>query len=157
MRPEQRAEELAKVSVFERTGVTSVRIKRTPINVLDVIFDVKNDTATVITTCPACNLPNKIENIPADPLVLWLQHNGHIQDRLPMLDDNQREGLISGMHGECWDKMFADEEDEGDEDRDDEMMFGDQTALDEDPNYPRDIPRDELDYPWNQPGGGYGS
>jgi hypothetical protein len=40
-----------------------------------------------------------------------------IQDALPELDADQRELLVSGIHPECWAKMF------GDEDADDEAMI----------------------------------
>lgn len=35
-----------------------------------------------------------------------------IQQAFPYLDDNQRERLISGICGVCWDKMFAERDDD---------------------------------------------
>jgi hypothetical protein len=36
--------------------------------------------------------------------------SGHIQDELPFLTPAQRELLISGTHSECWEEMFAEED-----------------------------------------------
>lgn len=36
----------------------------------------------------------------------------HIQDALPTRDADFRELVLSGTHSECWESMFADEEED---------------------------------------------
>lgn len=44
----------------------------------------------------------------------WITNDGYIQDVFPNMTNQEREVMISGTHPECWDAMFAfdDEEDE---------------------------------------------
>jgi hypothetical protein len=49
------------------------------------------------------------------PAKAWLQFqlkDGFIQDTLPMLSVEEREQLISGIHGPCFDSLFQSEEEE---------------------------------------------
>lgn len=63
---------------------------------------------TVIVTCTACDKP---VNVPATPEQLAAWKGGVlIQRAMPNLTKDQREILISGICGPCFDAMFADEE-----------------------------------------------
>lgn len=42
----------------------------------------------------------------------WSHGGGHIQDMLPELNADERELLISGICGKCFDAMFDDDEDD---------------------------------------------
>lgn len=61
-------------------------------------------------TCAVCGKAGEVEVIEA-------QYNSWkdgvlIQRAMPNLSEDEREMLITGIHGECWDKLFdADEED----------------------------------------------
>jgi hypothetical protein len=39
----------------------------------------------------------------------------HVQDVFPNLGKEEREVMISGTHPKCWDEMFAESEEEGEE------------------------------------------
>ncbi len=44
-------------------------------------------------------------------LTFW-QSGEFIQDAFPYLNANQRELIKTGIHPECWDKMFGNEDNE---------------------------------------------
>ena len=91
-------------------------------------------------TCMMCGQPCEID-IPKDKAEIWLgPAPPFVQNLFPDMSASEREVLISGSHGKCFDEAFADPDDLEelsledritDEDLDDEMIFGDQTALDE--------------------------
>jgi len=112
-----------------RTGICSVRVKRIA-NVLDVTFFPEKDVGQVITTCPGCSKPATVADLPADPLLEWLRGEGHIQDLMPSVSADDRETLMSGMHGECFDEMFSEDEEEVDPDDDNPDSFFDPTTDD---------------------------
>jgi|TARA_R100001510_G_C7543684_1_gene130193 hypothetical protein len=63
----------------------------------------------VLTSCPMCGgLETVVVNI--DGFQAW-KGGALIQDALPELDRDTRELLITGMHSECWDAMFAEQGD----------------------------------------------
>lgn len=67
-------------------------------------------------TCLWCNKPSSLKMTEEQYARYEARkmHGGHIQDVLPEMSPDQREMLISGSHPECFDRMFAeDEEDEG--------------------------------------------
>jgi hypothetical protein len=68
-------------------------------------------TMKVENLCPFCRKPNTVE-VDAEGFRRW-QKGEHVQDVFPNLSDNEREALISGSHGDCWDKAFAEEEEGG--------------------------------------------
>lgn len=45
--------------------------------------------------------------MPAAGYLLWAQRRAKIQDALPNLTADERELLVSGICGKCFDKMFA--------------------------------------------------
>lgn len=68
-----------------------------------------NATGTGITTvsgqCPKCKQPWSL-NIPTSALVKW--HSGElIQNALSMLNPSEREMLMTGICGKCWDLLFG--------------------------------------------------
>jgi hypothetical protein len=68
-----------------------------------------NGSLTIVKICPFCRQDAQV-TVPVDAYHLW--DNGHgplIQDCLPMLSPDEREILISGCHGHCFDNQFADE------------------------------------------------
>lgn len=65
-------------------------------------------TITLGTVCPSCQKPQMVEVQEAD-LKKW-KDGAYIQDAFPALSKDEREILLSGFCGECWDKLFADEE-----------------------------------------------
>lgn len=69
------------------------------------------NTLRVDGPCIQCNLPQFVV-VPAEMLIKFGQ-GGFAQECFPDLPADQREFLISGICGACWDQMFPpDEEDE---------------------------------------------
>lgn len=67
-------------------------------------------TVTVrIERCLFCDQPAKVEGIPVDPFSRWYSGGVAAQDALPMLSADDREILVSGTHGTCFDAAFAPE------------------------------------------------
>ena len=68
---------------------------------------------TVETVCPFCGHVNKVKVNAAD---FWDWNDGKLaQDAFPYLSADEREMLISGICSTCWDNMFSEEEDCGDD------------------------------------------
>ena len=67
-----------------------------------------SDAVTVVVGCIKCADPQHITVGNAD-LDSW-QNGALIQDAMPYLSADEREILISGICGECFDNMFAGEE-----------------------------------------------
>jgi hypothetical protein len=68
--------------------------------------------ATINKTCIQCKTNHELQVNDQDMIRF---HNGeHIQDVMPYLSADERELLISGICGKCFDEIFADdgEEDE---------------------------------------------
>lgn len=61
--------------------------------------------------CMFCGKYGIVENVPADGFNLW-QDGLFIQDALPMLSADDREQLMTGTHGACFDAAFPDEDEE---------------------------------------------
>lgn len=55
--------------------------------------------------CRICHVSEQID-IPREDIKKW-QDGALIQDAMPYLSPDQRELLISGICGPCFDKMFA--------------------------------------------------
>jgi hypothetical protein len=146
------------------------------------VSPVNKDMTRLTYTCMMCGQPCQID-VDTDRYEVWRRGAGHVQDIFPEMSASEREVMISGSHGKCFDdafkdpeedkswkledlpgrldeadpegkyvQMFDDDDDDPygyyedrddtgreerreemeDEDRDGEMIFGDQTALDED-------------------------
>lgn len=68
---------------------------------------------TVDGPCYQCRQPQAV-TVPRDSLLRFM--NGEFaQDCFPTLPPEQREFLISGICGTCWDEMFGDPEEEDDD------------------------------------------
>jgi hypothetical protein len=79
---------------------------------IDRAEDQADGTVTVFThNCPGCGRPGKLTGLDPVKVTRWLDGE-HIQDVMPELSASERELLISGMHGECWDVMFPPDEDD---------------------------------------------
>ena len=62
----------------------------------------------VVTQCPFCGRGNEVEVNEAD---YWDWDDGELaQDAFPYLSADEREMLITGICGDCLDKMFGGEE-----------------------------------------------
>ena len=62
-------------------------------------------------TCPICSKVNTITIKTVSDLDAW-RKGAYAQDAFPYLSAEDREVIISGICGSCWDKMFPDEEEE---------------------------------------------
>jgi hypothetical protein len=71
-----------------------------------------NDPAQtqVIGPCIQCQQPQAVTVQLAD--LSAYRRGGYAQDVFPYLSADQREFLISGICGKCWDEMFAPPDDE---------------------------------------------
>lgn len=68
---------------------------------------------SIPVNCKICGTKH-ILNVPYEGHRLW-RSGVHIQNALPTLSPDERELLISGTCGTCWDKMFpADPEEDSD-------------------------------------------
>lgn len=69
------------------------------------------DTVHVHTKCPGCQKQATLE-VPAEGYKRW--RNGElIQRALPELSASQREQLMTGYCVGCWDRLFAEEDEDG--------------------------------------------
>jgi hypothetical protein len=57
-------------------------------------------------TCRLCHTKHVVI-VPAAGYLKWAKGQAKIQDALPGLTDDERELLVSGICGQCFDKMFA--------------------------------------------------
>lgn len=69
-----------------------------------VAFAERNDTATV--QCRMCGVSYSIM-YNRDNMIDWLAGKDFIQDLMPYLSAAERELLISGTCGSCFDKLFG--------------------------------------------------
>lgn len=58
--------------------------------------------------CPECHKTTEVEM--TEEQASELASGKHIQTIFPDWEPSKRELLITGMHPECWDKVFAEEE-----------------------------------------------
>lgn len=58
--------------------------------------------------CPGCGEEGELE-VSESGYIAW-KGGMLIQRAMPELTVDQREQLITGYHGECWEKLFSDEE-----------------------------------------------
>ncbi len=70
----------------------------------------RNERTPLVITCTSCGKDHHFD-VATDSFESWTR-GAFIQDAMPDLSSNDREMFISGMCGECFDKMFPDEEDE---------------------------------------------
>lgn len=68
------------------------------------------ETSTLIATCVECSTPTDL-TVSTNGLAAW-RDGTHIQDALPDLTVDERELMISGMCGTCFDKFIPADEDD---------------------------------------------
>lgn len=66
---------------------------------------------TVLVQCKSCGKIFNLE-VKATSYDSYCRGMMHAQDAFPELTPAERELLISGLCGECWDALFDDEDDE---------------------------------------------
>jgi hypothetical protein len=66
------------------------------------------ETTTITTTCPFCGKRHAFE-LDAEAVALW-RAGVHIQHVFPEMSADDRETLVSGACGPCFDLVFADED-----------------------------------------------
>lgn len=66
------------------------------------------NTCNVECRCPICG-KSYIVIVPHEGFIKW-RSGSRIQDCLPNLSSEDREALMSGICGECWDKIYGGEE-----------------------------------------------
>lgn len=64
-----------------------------------------NGTIAVHATCCECGKEYNFE-VPREAVLAW-RDGARIQDAIPMLNQDERELLISGICGACFDKIFG--------------------------------------------------
>lgn len=69
------------------------------------IAEIKDGKIAVAITCNECGQTTVLE-MTKEKHREWASDNKKIQDVFPCLDKNIRELMISGMCGECFDKIF---------------------------------------------------
>ena len=69
----------------------------------------KNDNGTVkfITHCTWCDKPSALDQLDPEALRAYLAREAAVQELFPQMSASEREVLISGTHGECWEAMFG--------------------------------------------------
>jgi len=68
------------------------------------------DTIDVDVTCPFCQKQSTL-TVSAEGYNKW-GTGTLIQEAFPELGPSEREGLMTGICGPCWDKMWAEDDDE---------------------------------------------
>ena len=63
----------------------------------------------IIRDCPLCNKESRVI-VPAQGLWNW-EHGEFVQRAFPELSAGEREQVMTGMHEDCFDDAFKDEED----------------------------------------------
>lgn len=65
---------------------------------------------TINKTCMTCNYTYQLEVQEKD--LIAIHEGAHIQDAMPYLNADERELLISGVCGQCFDNMFTEEDED---------------------------------------------
>lgn len=76
---------------------------------------VADGKATFTATCTFCGKPAQVTGLDPAKLELFASGQGpFVQDLFPELSADDRETLISGVHGSCFDTAFPPEDDDDD-------------------------------------------
>lgn len=67
---------------------------------------------TINTTCPICGKITPVQIRRVADYKDYMLNGKHAQDAFPYLSAEEREMLISGVCGACWNNLFADEEED---------------------------------------------
>jgi hypothetical protein len=68
----------------------------------------ESDVLITTPTCSVCGIPSTLY-VDKDLLSLFLQ-GAHVQNVWPDWSNAQRELMLTGIHGDCWDRIFPTEE-----------------------------------------------
>ncbi len=74
----------------------------------------KDGTATWISSCLLCGQDSEVKGLDTLKVAQWLA-GAFVQEAFPRLSSDDREILISGTHGDCYDLAFPEEEEEDEE------------------------------------------
>ena len=66
-------------------------------------------TTTITTHCHLCNKTTDVE-VPTGGYLLWKARKATIQEALPTLTADEREMLMTGIDGACWDALYGEDE-----------------------------------------------
>lgn len=70
-------------------------------------------TLTLHFDCPGCHEVTEVKGIDPDRYMTWRSGRGPtIGGAFPELDETQREALMTGYHGPCWDALWEGMDDE---------------------------------------------
>lgn len=75
------------------------------------IAEVGDGKLEVDTTCPLCQKPHRV-SVAATEYWSWMAGIISVQAAFPELSNAEREMLITGTCGPCWDEMFPPEDDD---------------------------------------------
>lgn len=63
----------------------------------------------IVTVCPRCGKVSK-HVVNAEAYAAWNEGKLLIQDAFPNMKADEREELLSGICGKCWDAMFSEDD-----------------------------------------------
>lgn len=69
---------------------------------------------TIICTCPRCHKVHEVV-VDFEDYTNYQMGDAKIQDAFPYLSANEREYLLSGFCEDCWNDIFAEEDEEDEE------------------------------------------
>ena len=70
-----------------------------------VLEKVGNKYVIETKTCLHCKKTGTVKILTSE--LFYIRQGYHIQDAVKSLDKPEREQLISGIHGNCWEEMFG--------------------------------------------------
>ncbi len=71
----------------------------------------EDGTVTWRSSCLLCGQPSEVKGLDAKGITRW-QAGAFVQEAFPGLSADDREILVSGTHGDCYDLAFPEEEEE---------------------------------------------
>lgn len=66
---------------------------------------------TIICTCPRCHKVHEVV-VDFEDYTNYMMGDAKIQDAFPYLSANEREYILTGFCEDCWNNLFADEDEE---------------------------------------------
>ena len=69
---------------------------------------------TIICTCPRCHKVHEVV-VDFEDYTNYQMGDANIQDAFPYLSANEREYILTGFCEDCWNDLFADEDEEEEE------------------------------------------
>jgi hypothetical protein len=77
---------------------------------MELPIALRHDEYLIVRDCPFCG-QGATTIVPAQGLWAW-EHGTFAQFAFPDLTASEREQVMTGTHGGCWDKAFSDEEED---------------------------------------------